>query len=249
MPMPERGEPLASAWAGAPPRPGRAGRLIGRALRRAYELTGTDRYDAVHLEWLQSTPLLVIPSVFSPVRLRTGAFLAAQLDARTVAADAAVLDMGTGSGVCAVRAAQRARRVVAVDLNPAAVRCATINALLNRLEARIEVRHGDLFAPVCGERFDLIVFNPPFVRGVPRDDRDRAWRSLDVPERFAASLSQHLRPGGCALVLLSSFGDGQHFLAEFARQRLYVSVLAERHFFNERLAVLRVAPEAAAGAP
>jgi release factor glutamine methyltransferase len=245
--MPERGE-LAPAWTCAPRRPGRIGRLIGRTLRRAYELTGTDRYDAVHLEWLESTPLLVIPSVFSPVRLRTGAFLASQLDARTVGANTTVLDMGTGSGVCAVRAAQRARRVVAVDINPAAVRCATINALLNRLEARLEVRHGDLFAPVNGERFDLIVFNPPFVRGAPRDDRDRAWRSLDVPERFAAQLPQHLRPGGCALVLLSSFGDGEHFLAEFARRRLAVTVMAERHFFNERLAVLRVAHDAPAGA-
>jgi release factor glutamine methyltransferase len=248
--MAERSEPLAAAWAAcAPARPGRAGRFIGRALRRAYELTGTDRYDAVHLEWLHSTPLLVIPSVFSPVRLRTGAFLAAQLDARTVAAEAAVLDMGTGSGVCAVQAAQRARRVVAVDVNPAAVRCATINALLNRVEARVEVRHGDLFDPVGGERFDLIVFNPPFVRGAPRNDRDRAWRSLDVAERFAAGLPRHLRPGGCALVLLSSFGDAQHFLAQFARQRLHTAVLAERRFFNERLAVLRVAPAAHPGVP
>ena len=248
--MAEHNGPLAASWAAAAPaRPGRAGRLIGRALRRAYEFTGTDRYDAVHLEWLHATPLLVIPSVFSPVRLRTGAFLAAQLDARTVAADAAVLDMGTGSGVCAVQAAQRARRVVAVDVNPAAVRCATINALLNGVEARLEVRHGDLFAPVRGERFDLIVFNPPFVRGAPRDDRDRAWRSLDVPERFAAGLPQHLRPGGCALVLLSSFGDPQHFLAEFARRGLHSAVVAERRFYNERLAVLRVAPAAQAGAP
>ncbi len=61
-----------------------------------------------------------------------------------------------------------ARRVVAVDINPAAVRCAQINALLNQLEQRIEVRRGDLFAPVAGERFDLVLFNPPFLRGAPR---------------------------------------------------------------------------------
>jgi release factor glutamine methyltransferase len=153
-----------------------------------------------------------------------------------------VLDMGTGSGVCAVFAAKHARRVVAVDINPAAVRCAAINAQLNHLEHKIEVRLGDLFAAVADERFDLILFNPPFLRGAPRDDRDRAWRSSDIAERFAASLGARLRPGGSALVLLSTFGDGRFFLEEFAKRGLLVSVLAERRFVNERLTVFRVAP-------
>ena len=52
---------------------------------------------------------------------------------------------------------------MAVDINPEAVRCAGINALLNHFEHKIEVRHGDLFAAVPAERFDLIVFNPPFL--------------------------------------------------------------------------------------
>ena len=76
--------------------------------------------------------------------------------------------MGTGSGVCAVFAARHAHRVVAVDINPGAVRCAALNALLNHVEARIEVRQGDLFAPVARERFDLVLFNPPFFVGAQR---------------------------------------------------------------------------------
>ena len=62
--------------------------------------------------------------------------------------------MGTGSGVGAVFAAQWARRVVAVDINPAAVRCARINALLNHVEDRVDVVEGDLFEPIGGQRFD-----------------------------------------------------------------------------------------------
>jgi methylase of polypeptide subunit release factors len=93
-----------------------------------------------------------------------------------------------------------------------------------------------LFEPVATERFDLVLFNPPFLRGVPRDDRDRAWRSSDVAERFAADLGKHLKPGGSALVLLSSFGDGHFFLNEFRRHRFAITVLAERRFVNERLA-------------
>jgi release factor glutamine methyltransferase len=219
-------------------------RLIGKAMALGYRLAGKDRYDDFRLERVHGMPFVVTPSVFNPKVPRTGEFLAAHLDSRLVRRDWDVLDMGTGSGVCAVFAARYARRVVAVDINPAAVRCAGINALLNHLEEKIDVRHGDLFASVPGERFDLIVFNPPFVQGAPQDDRDRAWRSNDVAQRFAADLGAHLKPHGCALVLLSTFGDGHLFLDEFRTQSLEISVMAERRFVNERLTLFRLVPSA-----
>jgi release factor glutamine methyltransferase len=118
-----------------------------------------------------------------------------------------------------------------------------INTLLNNLDHKIDVRHGDLFEAVGGERFDLVLFNPPFLRGAPRDQRDRAWRSSDVAERFAGGLAAHLKPGGSALVLLSTFGDGQAFLDEFHSRRFRISVHAERRFVNERLTLFRLIPE------
>jgi HemK-related putative methylase len=217
-------------------------RLIGKAMALGYRLAGKDRYDDFRLERVNGVPFIVMPTVFNPKVPRTGEFLGSLLDSRLVQRDWQVLDMGTGSGVCAVFAAKHARRVVAVDINPAAVRCAAINAQLNHLEHKIEVRLGDLFAAVADERFDLVLFNPPFLRGAPRDDRDRAWRSSDIAERFAAGLGARLRPGGSALVLLSTFGDGRFFLEEFAKRGLVVSMLAERRFVNERLTVFRVAP-------
>ena len=217
-------------------------RLIGKALNLAYEITGKARYDEYRLEHVQGMPIIVTPSVFNPKVPRTGAFFAAHIDSQLIASDAEVLDMGTGSGVCAVAAARHAHRVVAVDINPAAVRCAAINAQLNQVEHKLELRHGDLFAPVAGERFDLILFNPPFLRGAPRDDRDRAWRGTDVAERFAAGIQDHLKPGGSALVLLSTFGDAAHFLAEFRGRGLAISTLAERRYINERLAIFRLEP-------
>lgn len=217
-------------------------RLLGKAMALCYRLVGKDRYDDFRMEWVQGMPFVVTPSVFNPKVPRTGEFLASQLDCRLLQRDWEVLDMGTGSGICAVFAARYARRVVAVDINAAAVRCAGINALLNHLEHKIDVRLGDLFAPVSEERFDLVLFNPPFVQGPPRDDRDRAWRSNDVAQRFAAGLDAKLKPGGCALVLLSTFGDGRVFLDEFRRQHFEISVLAERRFVNERLTIFRLIP-------
>jgi HemK-related putative methylase len=217
-------------------------RLLGKAMALCYRLIGKDRYDDFRLERVHGIPFIVTPSVFNPKVPRTGAFLASQLDASLVQQDWAVLDMGTGSGVCAIFAARHARRVVAVDINAAAVRCADINARLNHLEHKIDVRQGDLFAPVQGEQFDLILFNPPFLRGTPTDDRDRAWRSTDVAERFVGGLRDHLRPSGSALVLLSTFGDGRHFLNAFHEQDWDISVFAERRFVNERLTVFKVVP-------
>lgn len=216
--------------------------VLSRVLSFAQRLRGFERYDDFRLERIGGTPVLVIPSVFNPRLLRTGAYFAECLGAEVVARGCEVLDMGTGSGVCALFAARHARRVVAVDINPAAARCAQLNVILNHLEQRIEVRGGDLFAPVKGEQFDLVLFNPPFVRGIPRDDRERAWRSADVAERFAAQLGAHLKPGGQALLLLSSFGDSSAFVSELARHGFSISPFAQKRYVGERVVIFRVAP-------
>jgi release factor glutamine methyltransferase len=225
-----------------------AGGFLGKLMAVGYRVTGKDQYDANLLERIDGVPILVIPTVCNPKSMRTGAFLAGVLDARLVPKEADVLDMGTGSGIGAIFAAKHARRVVAIDINRAAVRCAKINVCLNDLEDKIEVRHSDLFASVETERFDLVLFNPPFFRGTPRSDRDRAWRSNDVVERFAAELEAHLKPGGSALVLLSSFGDAAGFLQEFSRHNFTVALLAQRRFVNERLAVFKLTARHSCGA-
>jgi methylase of polypeptide subunit release factors len=72
------------------------------------------------------------------------------------------LDVGCGSGFQAFEAARHAGRVVGVDINPRALRFADFNAVLNGLE-NVETREGSLFEPVAGERFGLVVCNPPYI--------------------------------------------------------------------------------------
>lgn len=78
-----------------------------------------------------------------------------------VAAGSAVLDLGTGCGSLALKAAQTAARVVGTDINLRALQFAEFNAWLNGI-SNVEFRCGDRFEPVSGERFDIIVSNPPF---------------------------------------------------------------------------------------
>ena len=79
-----------------------------------------------------------------------------------------VLDLGTGSGIFALFAAQqKAAEVIATDINSKAVNYARENARINGLAGRIEFHQGNLFEPVEGRKFNLIICNPPFVPTPP----------------------------------------------------------------------------------
>src|SRR5687767_14069106 len=125
--------------------------LAGVLLKLRFLLFDRRRHGHLVVEHLDGVPLVVLPHVFNPVLFKTGELLA-RLVAReqgTISGSSArALDLGTGSGASAVMAARAGFEVVAVDVNPDAVRCARINALLNRVEHLVDVREGDLFAPV-----------------------------------------------------------------------------------------------------
>ena len=217
--------------------------LWQRVLWWRFRLFQRHRYNRLVLEEVAGRPFLVLPQVFNPKLLWTGEFLAQTLDERLIPPGSTVLDMGTGSGVGAVFAASWAEHVVAVDINPEAVRCARINVLLNRVEERVQVCQGDLFEPVSGQRFDVVLFNPPFFSGTPQDLLDHAWRSDDVAGRFAAGLGDHLRSGGYGLVVLSTVGGESAFLQAFRARGLVVHEVARRAVGDETLTVYQICQE------
>jgi len=195
------------------------------------------RYRKLVLENIDGVDLVILPDVFNPVLLRSGAFLARFIESYSIDAGSSVLDLGTGSGAAAIFAARKSADVTAVDINPAAVRCAQINALLNQYGNRIKVLQGDLFEPVRHRQFDLIIFNPPFYTGKPIDELDRAWRGEDVFERFASGLGAVLNPDGRALLILSTDGDGEMLLNLLDEKGYKLKIMAERDLVNEVLAI------------
>lgn len=115
-----------------------------------------------------------------------------------------VLDMGTGNGVQALLASKHAAHVVATDVNARALGYVELNARLNGVD-KVELREGSFFEPVAGERFDLVVTNPPYVIS-PESVyayRDSGLPGDEVSRSVVAAAPEHLAEGGFAHVLVS----------------------------------------------
>ncbi len=115
----------------------------------------------------------------------------------------AALDLCTGSGIQALLAAPHSERVLAVDINHRAARCARFNATISGA-TNLEVAEGNLFEQASAtDRFDLITANPPFVSS-PVDElmfRDGGPSGEAILERIVQGLPLHLAAGGIAQIV------------------------------------------------
>ncbi|HEX5144915.1 MAG TPA: methyltransferase [Mycobacterium sp.] len=112
------------------------------------------------------------------------------------------LDLGTGCGIQALHLDAHCGAVVATDTNPRALALAAATARLNGMSW--DLRCGSLFEPVAGERFDLIVSNPPFVVGAGSRDyiyRDSGMSGDALCQSLIEQVPDHLRPGGSAVIM------------------------------------------------
>lgn len=114
------------------------------------------------------------------------------------------LDLGTGSGIQSLHLASHVERIVATDLNPRALQHARLTLQLAGLD-RVDLREGSLYEPVAGERFDLIVTNPPYVMSPPTGERlvyrEGSFTGDGLVEAVVRRAPAHLNPGGALHVL------------------------------------------------
>lgn len=112
------------------------------------------------------------------------------------------LDIGTGCGIQALHLDAHCDEIVATDTNERALALAAATARLNGMSW--DLRAGSLFEPVAGERFDLIVSNPPFVVGAGAQDyiyRDSGMVGDALCAELIRQIPDHLNPGGTAQLL------------------------------------------------
>ena len=131
------------------------------------------------------------------------------------------LDVGTGNGIQALLVSRHAGNVVATDVNERALAFARFNLALNGV-ANVELRHGSFLEPVKGERFDLVVANPPYVIS-PESSfvfRDSGLGRDRVSEHMVRGLPRLLEDGGLATVMVSWIQEGDD---EVARPREWLA--------------------------
>jgi release factor glutamine methyltransferase len=193
-----------------------------------------DRVSKTHVAGLDLT---VLPSVFHPKIFVTSGFFAEfvqSLDLR----GKTVVEVGTGSGVLALSAAKAgAASVLALDINPAAVETARMNAVHNGLH-EVTARESNLFSAVPAEpAFDVIISSPPSFSGQPRDTADRAWHAgpgyRDIVPLFDQAAAR-LKPDGRMYLLLSSDTN----------IALFDSLIAAAGFVSRRVATRSIWVEA-----
>jgi release factor glutamine methyltransferase len=152
-----------------------------------------------------------------------------------------VLELGTGCGLLAILAASAGARVVATDISPLALACARKNADAHSVSDLIDFRLGNLFEPVDVDRFDLVIFNPPYLP--VRDDEaigapiDLAWEAgpegRAIIDPFLEGFSSHLVEDGRALFVQSSLSNIKKTLFALRTLDFKVDVVSRKLPFEE----------------
>ncbi len=161
--------------------------------------------------------------------------------------DELILDMGVGCGILSILAAEKAKKVVAIDINPLALSCSKDNIKRNAVNGNVDLLCGDLFSPLKNEgRFDLILFNAPYLPSklFTRDSWiSYAWvggiNGRQVIDRFLLEASSYLKNTGRILLVQSTLANVNETLKRLKKTE-FVPVITARQklaFFEELVVI------------
>ncbi len=185
----------------------------------------------------------VRPTVFNPRDFISSEIFAAYIKTLDLTGKN-ILDMGSGSGIVSIFAASKGANCVACDINPVAVRCITENALQNKLSKQITVYESDLFESLnsmIGAGFDIIFFNPPYYKGNPRNNFERAFKggpNLEVIDRFLLDAKKNLLPNGKLCLVVSTDMDMDDFCSRLETAGYTYKILHTNKKFFETFYII-----------
>ncbi|MCX8174635.1 MAG: methyltransferase [Candidatus Micrarchaeota archaeon] len=190
--------------------------------------------------------LYVAPGVYEPAE---DSFMLASYACR-IRGGRKILDVGCGCGIASIAAAKAdgANVVFGADINPSAVECARRNAASNKA-ANASFFISDLFCAIApGEKFDFILFNPPYLptgqdEKLARFEENAAYdggeSGLEVFFRFSASVADRLAKGGRVAVVATSLGGGiERVACELEGRVGRARILSQERFFFETIALV-----------
>lgn len=193
-------------------------RLVGGALQKAIKTDVVYRYGSLRLH---------IPNgVFHP-RYFTSTRLLRNWVEREVNASMRVLELGCGSGIISLVAAQKGAEVVASDISSLAVLALQKNADQNKLS--LKVVQSDLWDDITEKRFDVVLVNPPFYPKNPENEADKMWfcgEDFDYFHKFFRQLTERV-PTEKVLMVLSDDCD-LSAIREIGRKHGFLLVEKER---------------------
>ena len=156
-----------------------------------------------------------------------------------------VLEIGTGSGLVSMYASLLANNITATDINYNALELAEKNFKLNNINS-IRLEFGDLFEPIKNEKFDVILFNTPYLptdsNDIINDDLNYAFDGgLDgrnVIERFLNEAPNHLNDNGIIQMIQSSLSDTEKTLDKLDRLGFIPEIAKSERFFFEEIVLI-----------
>lgn len=210
--------------------------LLQRSLKLWFLVRYRQRHARLCLERVNGLTLVIPPEVFNPALFGSSFFLAKYLRRHPPQAGSLALDLGCGSGLLGLELARAGARVIATDINPQAAWVAGVNAHLNGLSECHETRQGSLYEPVAGEKFDLIVMNPPYYAHHPKNPLEQAFMAgpqLETLTGMIVGIAGHLETGGQALAVVSSTIPLAPSLEAATKAGLKWQVVARQRYWAE----------------
>jgi release factor glutamine methyltransferase len=173
--------------------------------------------------------IIVLPGIFVP--MWGDSLLLAKAIKEIAREGDFVLDLGTGTGVQGIFAASNNAKVISSDINLKSIECMKKNRKKFNLEKQIEVRLSDLFENIS-EKFDIIIFNPPFRWFKPRDMLERGtldenYRTLT---RFFSEVGEHLLKDGKIILAFSESGDVNYLEKLIKENRFNFNIINRKSF-------------------
>lgn len=148
-----------------------------------------------------------------------------------------ILDIGSGIGILASSCLNLGfKNIIASDIDSE-----TINYLKTKFKNKIKIIKSDLFSQI-NEKFDLIIFNPPYL---PEDKFDKkkdttaGKKGCELIIRFLKQAKSHLKKDGKIILLFSSFSKPEKILEQARNLKYNYKLLAEKNLFFEKLFVYK----------